>query len=111
MPFGKRIDRPAGRRTMNREAVVLAGSARSLGTSRMVVVTNVSSKGAKLQGRDLGSLDPNVMISIGGVDLFATIAWSVHDECGVIFEEHLQSDTVAHIKREGGWAKVMGIAA
>ena len=111
MPFGKRVDLPAGRRRLKREDVILAASARSIGSSRMVVVTDVSAKGAKLQGRDLGSLDPSVMISIGDVDLFAKIAWSGRDECGVLFEEDLQSDTVAHIKREGGWAKVMGIAA
>ena len=111
MPFGKRVDRPAGRRRMKREEVVLAASARSIGSSRTVVVTDVSARGAKLQGRDLGSLDSNVMISFGAIDLFARIAWTAHDECGIIFEDKLESDAVARIKREGGWARVMGIAA
>lgn len=91
--------------------MVLAASARSIGSSRTVVVTDVSVSGAKLHGRDLGSLSPNVLISVGAVDLFAKIAWTTRDECGIIFEERLEMETVTRIKREGGWAKVMGIAA
>lgn len=111
MSFGKRVDRPAGRRRTKREDVVLAASARSIGSSRTVVVADVSADGAKLQGRGLASLDRNVLISFGAVDLFARIAWTAHDECGILFEERLEAQTLARIKREGGWAKVMGIAA
>ena len=109
--FGKRIDGPTGRRGVLRDEVVLAGSALSLKSSRPVVVTDVSPEGAKLQGRELASLDPNVMVHVGNVDLFATIAWTLGDECGVTFEERLAPEMVEHIKQEGRWAKVMGMAA
>ena len=111
MPFGKRIDGPAGRRRVLREEVILAGSARSLKSSRPVVVVDVSATGAKLQGRDFASLDREVLISVGGMDLFAQVAWTTLRECGVTFEELLTDEAIEHIKRDGRWAHVMGIAA
>jgi hypothetical protein len=94
-----------------REAVVLAGSAQSLRASRPVVVTDVSPKGAKLQGRELNKLDPEVLLLVGEAFVFANVAWSLGGECGITFEEHLPPYMVDYIKREGHWAKVMGLAA
>ncbi|HEV8407407.1 MAG TPA: hypothetical protein VGQ34_05685 [Sphingomicrobium sp.] len=111
MPFGKRIDGPTGRRRIEREEVVLAACAQTLKASRDVVVADVSSKGARLQGRQLDTLDPEVLLLVGATDLFATIAWANPGECGIIFEEPLAGEMVDHIKREGRWAKVMGLAA
>jgi hypothetical protein len=111
MPFGKRIDGPTGRRRAMREDVVLAGSAHSLRASRPVVVTDVSPKGAKLQGRDMNTLDPEVLLLVGDSDVFANVAWSNRSECGITFDEELSPAMVGHIKREGRWAKVMGLAA
>lgn len=111
MPFGRRIDGPTGRRRVTREEVVLAASAQTLKASRPVVVADVSATGAKLQGRELNSLDPDVLLSVGGADLFANVAWSNRAECGVRFDEPLSQEMVDFIKREGRWAKVMGVAA
>jgi hypothetical protein len=79
--------------------------------SRPVVVTDVSKHGAKLQGCELNTLDPDVLLLVGETDVFAKIAWSKRSECGITFEEQLSPEMVTHIKREGRWAKVMGIAA
>jgi hypothetical protein len=111
MPFGRRIDGPTGRRRVLREEVVLAGSAQTVRASRPVVVTDVSKHGAKLQGCELNTLDPDVLLLVGETDVFAKIAWSKRSECGITFEEQLSPEMVTHIKREGRWAKVMGIAA
>jgi hypothetical protein len=111
MPFGKRIDGPTGRRRVEREEVVLAASAQTLRASRPVVVADVSPSGAKLQGRELNTLDPEVLLSVGATDLFANVAWSNRGECGLTFEQPLSEEMVDHIKREGRWAKVMGLAA
>ena len=91
--------------------MVLAASAQSLRSSRPVVVTDVSANGAKLEGQRLGTLDPDVLLSVGDVDLFATVAWTEFNQCGVTFDESLSHDMIDHIKREGRWAKVMGLAA
>lgn len=111
MPFGKRIDGPAGRRRVLREDVILAATAQSLKSTRPVVIVDVSATGAKLQGRDFASLDPEVLISVGGMELFATVAWTTRAECGVTFEEPLSAETIEHIERDGRWAHVMGVAA
>lgn len=111
MPFGKRIDGPAGRRRVLREDVFLAAIAQSLKSTRPVVVVDVSPNEAKLQGCDFASLDRDVQISVGGVDLFAQIAWTSHGECGVTFDEALSDEMVELIKRDGRRAHVTGIAA
>lgn len=111
MLFGRRTDGPSGRRLTNREEVVLAASAQSLSSSRPVVVSDVSPLGAKLRGRALAELDLNVLVSVGDVDVFATVAWVNRDECGVKWEEPLSTELMARIKHHGEWANVMGIAA
>lgn len=108
--FGRRIDGPTGRRRAPREEVVLAGSALTLGASRAVVVTDVSSAGAKLLGRKLPAAGTDVLLAVGKVELFGEIVWLGHDECGIAFETPLDADVADHLKREGRWAKVMGIA-
>ena len=107
--FGKRIDGPVGRRKVQREEVVLAGSAQTLESSRSVLVTDVSVNGAKLSGRELPPQSANVLITVGDVDLFATVAWSGRDQCGVTFDTPLDSDMVHQVKHEGCWSRVMGM--
>lgn len=109
--FGKRVDGPNGRRRSAREAVVLAGSAVAPGSSRSVVVTDVSPTGAKLQGRELPKTGADVMLTVGESEIFATIVWSSFDEAGITFDEQLSNDVVAHLKLEGHWGKVMGVEA
>ena len=111
MPFGKKIDGPAGRRRAAREEVALAGSAMSMRWSRPVIVTDVSARGAKLEGHEVGRLDPEVLLKVGDVGFFASIAWSQRGQCGITFDEPLTSRMIAHIKRKGDWATVMGLAA
>lgn len=108
--FGRRVDGPAGRRRVQREEVVLAGSALTLGASRAVVVTDVSPSGAKLIGRKLPPAGKDVLLTVGNVELFGEIAWLGHDECGISFESPLDAELVDHLKREGRWARVMGIS-
>jgi hypothetical protein len=52
-----------------------------------------------------------VLLSVGNVELFGEIVWLGRDECGIMFEHALDADTTAHLKRDGRWAKVMGVAA
>jgi hypothetical protein len=106
--FGKRVD-GAGRRKSLREVVLLAGSARTVASSRSVVVTDVSTKGAKLLGRELPRESADVLVSVGNVEVFAKVAWSAGDECGIAFETPLTPELTEHLKREGRWAKVMGV--
>ena len=107
--FGRRVDGVEGRRKALRDKVVLAASAMSLESSAAVVVTDVSSKGAKLLGKELPSRGASVLISVGDVEFFARVAWASRDECGVTFEAPLDKELVDQIKRDGRWSKVMGV--
>lgn len=107
--FGKRIDGPGGRRRSSREPVVLAASAVTLDAARAVVVTDVSPSGAKLEGRDLPAEGTSVLFSVGNTQLLANVVWSGRNECGIGFETPISSDVSDHLKREGCWARVMGI--
>lgn len=109
--FGRRVDGPAGRRRAQREAVVLAGSALTLGASRAVVVTDVSPTGAKLLGRVLPPQGSDVLLTVGTAELFGEIVWVARDECGIAFESPLDRKVTEHLKRDGRWATVMGIPA
>ena len=107
--FGKRIDGPSGRRRNRREPVVLAASAMAPGTSRSVIVTDVSPTGAKLQGRELPGAGANVLVTVGEMELFASVAWTRFNECGITFEAQLSDEVMDHLKAEGRWAKVVGL--
>jgi hypothetical protein len=107
--FGKRIDGLDGRRKALRDKVVLAASALSLESSAAVVVTDVSSKGAKLLGKELPSRGASVLITVGEAEFFAKVAWTARDECGVTFESPLDASMISQIKHDGRWSKVMGV--
>jgi hypothetical protein len=74
-----------------------------------VVITDVSSRGAKLLGRDFPAAGAEVLVTAGAIDLFATIAWRKSNECGVTFDEPVAEALVARLKDEGRWARVMGV--
>jgi hypothetical protein len=107
--FGRRIDGLDGRRKALRDKVMLAASALSIESSTAVVITDVSSKGAKLIGRDLPSRGANVLISVGDVEFFAKVAWCARDECGINFETPLEPAQIKQIKHNGRWSRVMGV--
>ena len=85
MPFGKKIDGPIGRRRVLREEVILAGTARSLRSSRPVVIADVSPTGAKLQGRDFANLDGDVLIKPGTFACIAQVFDAKHGPMQMIF--------------------------
>jgi hypothetical protein len=75
-----------------------------------VIVPDLSETGAKLQGRDLPSAGERLLINFGETGLFATVAWSRRDECGIVFDGQLDTRGVAQLRSEADWAKVMGLA-
>lgn len=107
--FGRRVDGPEGKRRSERERVVLAAAAQAIHGSRSVVIADISTRGAKLQGRDLPPCGRQILLGVGTVELLVTIAWRDLDECGVRFDPPLNTALVRKLKQEGSWAKVMGI--
>jgi hypothetical protein len=108
--FGKRIDGPGGRRHFVRRAVILAASALGFSRSSAVIVPDLCPAGAKLQGRDLPSPGERLLINFGETGLFATVAWSRPDECGIVFDRRLDELGMQQLEREADWSRVMGLA-
>ena len=108
--FGKRVDVPGGRRSVVRKAVVLAASAFGFKISRSVVVPDLSEVGAKLQGRELPGAGERLLINFGETGLFATVAWSRRDECGILFDRPIDARELKKLEKEADWGTVMGLA-
>lgn len=107
MSFGKKVA-DICRRTDNREQVSLAGSAMALTRSRSIIVSDLSSEGAGLDGRDLPLPGEEVLVVIGSRDAFAKVVWRRDDKCGVRFEETLTPEHIEQMKQEAAWTNVAG---
>ncbi|MCW3798462.1 PilZ domain-containing protein [Sphingomonas sp. BN140010] len=98
--FGKRVDVPGGRRSSRRDHVVLAAAAMSLDKSRSVVVEDVSSTGARLLGRDLPGAGKDLLLKVAAEAFMAWVVWSTGEECGIEFEDPLDSAAVSRLKAD-----------
>lgn len=96
------------RRQSVREAVVLAGSAFALARSRSVIISDLSSGGAQVDGRDLPPPGDDVLMVVGPFDSMAKVVWRHDDKCGVQFDDPASDETVARMKREAKWDAVAG---
>jgi hypothetical protein len=105
--FERKPDEPC-RRGAAREAVMLAGSAMAITRSRSVVISDLSSHGARLGGRDLPHNGDEVLMVVGSVDAMATVVWQSADKCGVRFDEPLGEPSIVQMKRDAAWAEVTG---
>ena len=106
--FGKRVDRPGGRRTIQREPVTLCVSAVSLEGARSAVLSNVSYKGAKLCGRDLPPEETKLLVQAGREAFLGYVAWSDWEQCGITFDPPLTVAQVEYLKKEGNIATLTG---
>ena len=98
--FGKRVDGIDGRRAAVRQTVSMPASMFSLEHSRVVIVEDISTTGAKLSGNELPRLGEDVWIKAGPVDAFGTVAWADEFVCGVTFEQPLSSVEDEFIRAE-----------
>jgi len=108
--FGKRVDAPGGERRSARQPVVLAASALGLTCTTSVVVPDLSSTGARLQGRNLPPPGERLLINFGESSLLARVAWSGADECGIVFDGPLTDQDVKDLQCEADWGRAMGLA-
>jgi hypothetical protein len=105
--FGRKPP-PACRRGPVRETVALAGSALAITRSRSVVISDLSSEGAGLNGRDLPPPGDEILFVVGSTDRMADVVWRGPDQCGVHFETPLGEDEIDKMKREAEWTSVCG---
>ena len=96
------------RRESEREEVVLAGSAYGLGRSRSIIVSDLSSRGARLDARDMPAPGSDVLVVVGPFEGMATVVWRNDDRCGVWFDENLPDYMISAMKNEAKWMEVAG---
>ena len=108
MQFGKKIPVRVCRRRFKRQDVMLAGSAMSITRSRSVAVSDLSSSGACIGGRDLPLAGDDMLFVIGSSDRMARVMWRYADKCGIQFDQPLHDETVELMKHEAQWAEVAG---
>ena len=96
------------RRRAVREPVMLAGSAVSVTRSRSVAISDLSTTGALLGGRDLPVPGDDVLVVIGSQDRMGMVRWRSGDKCGVLLDEPLAQEHIALMKQEAAWASVTG---
>lgn len=106
--FGKRIDGPGGRRRAQREPVLLAAAAHSLEESRSVLIEDVGPTGARLRSPQFRPAANQLLIRAGATEVLASVVWSRGDECGILFDEPLDTETLASLKKDAAWAVVVG---
>ena len=96
------------RRESEREEVVLAGSAYGLGRSRSIIVSDLSTRGARLDARDMPAPGSDVLVVVGPFEGMATVVWRNDDRCGVWFDEVLPDYMIGAMKNEAKWMEVAG---
>jgi hypothetical protein len=101
MPFfGKRNDGVYGRRAAPREALLLSASILTLNRSCCAAFVDVSAEGASLRGCGDVSVDDNLWIKVGLLDMLAIVIWVTGDRCGVMFDRPLKDVDLDHLRRE-----------
>ena len=83
--FGKRVDRPGGRRRIRRKAVSIAGSASGIDGSRCVIIEDLCLSGARVTGRGLPAEGSEILLRSAKGSILGRVAWAAEDRCGIVF--------------------------
>ncbi len=96
------------RRRAARQPVSLAASALSLSRSRSVVISDLSPKGAHVDGRDLPLPGEDLLLVVGSFDAFAKVMWRTGDRAGIQFDDVVPAENISRMQREAAWESVAG---
>ena len=86
------VEKPVRGRKASRNPLLVIGSAVAVEGSRSVLLENLSAAGAGLRGRGLPSAGGKILLWLGELQLFGSVAWMRHDRAGVVFDDSLGSD-------------------
>ena len=91
--FGKRQSSlPPERRRAKRDPLGIAVSLYSVGSSRVVLMLDVSPTGARFKGHDLPPIGKDVMLIAGEVELFGEVVRSGEGEAAIRFDRIIGAD-------------------
>ena len=100
------IEVPGCRRAAAREGVTLAASALALGCSRSVIVSDLSSTGARFEAKELPDTGEELLMIAGTQEAFARVVWRTEKRCGVHFDDTLGEEDLVKIKKEAAWTSI-----
>ena len=104
MAFGKRVDGPAARRRATRSPVAIRGEVVTQSETIEVRLIDISKTGAKLHGAALPAGDQPVLVRIGPMEAYGTVAWSDGELCGIRFASPVGDDDGGSQGEAGGMA-------
>lgn len=99
--FGRRLDGPGGRRTADRERVLLSAAMLSVGASRTAIIRDVSKTGLKLEVKVPLKVGQNIWVKFHPFDLFGKVIWTDGSLCGVKLDEPFTDNEVAQLQARG----------
>jgi hypothetical protein len=91
--FGRRQSSgPPERRRTRRDPLPIAVSLYSVGLSRVVLMLDVSTTGARFKGHSLPEVGKDVMLIAGDVELFGRVVRCEGEEAAIHFEQPIGPD-------------------
>lgn len=99
--FGRRLDGPGGRRSGQRSRVHLPASLQALNTSRSVTLLDVSQDGARMTVPEPMYRGQQVWLKVGQAQVFGTVRWMRENDCGIVFDDPLNSRELALMQSKG----------
>lgn len=85
--FGRRPSGPPERRRTKRDPLGISVSLYSVGLSRVVLMLDVSTTGARFKGHDLPAIGKDVMLIAADVELFGTVVRTTESEAAIHFDQ------------------------
>lgn len=98
--FGNRVDGITGRRRASRRATLIAVSVETLAGYLRAELINISETGAKLRGRQMPPVGGDVLLKLGGNEVFGCVVWAAPGLCGVQFDEVIEEALLKEMKAE-----------
>jgi len=107
--FGKRVDIVGGLRKAARERVSLAAKAITPVDEKIVLISDLGRRGAKLTGHGMPPPESQVILVVGEFETTCRVVWSTDENCGVEFSTELTADELVEFKRQGRTGRIYSV--
>ena len=107
--FGKR--KGGGRRSVAREIAPLTAVFTTVTKSMAAELVDICCTGARLRCSCVPQNGEQLVLNVGTVRTFGTVAWSRRNECGISFDFPLSDEDVQQLRQKASEARGMTLAA
>jgi hypothetical protein len=98
--FGNQIG--GGRRAAKREEAALPALLITMSDRHPAILYNISQSGARLRARNAPAKDTELFLQVASLDVYARVAWTSGEECGLEFENPIRSWEIKLLIQEAG---------